>query len=143
MATKTSNRFKGKVRDAYLELVMAFPLASVRSEDHLEEAQKVIDQLLAKGKLNYGEEMYLDALSDLVASYEDEHHPIAPASDADMLYHLMDAKGGKQAQLSREASIAKSTVSEVLAGKKVFTRKIIRKLADYGAVEVSMLSANL
>ncbi|MCH7727819.1 MAG: helix-turn-helix domain-containing protein, partial [Planctomycetes bacterium] len=121
----------------------AFPLASVRSEDHLEEAQKVIDQILAKGKLNYGEEMYLDALSDLVASYEDEHHPIPPASDADMLHHLMDAKGVNQAQLSREAGIAKSTVSEVLAGKKDFTRKIIRKLADYFSVDVSVLSANL
>lgn len=143
MATKTSDRFKGKVRDAYLELVMRFPLASVGSEDHLEEAQKVIDQLLAKHKLNYGEEMYLDALSDLVASYEDEHHPIAPASDADMLRHLMDAKGVNQAQLSREAGIAKSTVSEVLAGKKDFTRKIIRKLADYFSVDVSVLSANL
>ena len=143
MATKTSNRFKGKARDAYLELVMGFPLASVRSEDHLEEAQKVIDQLLAKDKLNYGEEMYLDALSDLVASYEDQHHPIAPASDTDMLRHLMDAKGVNQAQLSREAGIAKSTVSEVLAGKKDFTRKIIRKLADYFSVDVSVLSANL
>ena len=51
MATKIPNRFKGKVRDAYLALVMAFPLASVRSEDHLKEAQKVIDQLLAKGTL--------------------------------------------------------------------------------------------
>ena len=143
MAVKISNRFKGKVRDAYLELVMAFPLASVMSEDHLEQAQKVIDQLLVNGKLNYGEEMYLDALSDLVASYEDEHHPIAPASDADMLRHLMDAKGVNQARLSREAEIAKSTVSELLAGKKTFTRKIMRKLANYFSVDVSVLSANL
>jgi len=142
MATKTANRFKGKVRDAYLKLVMAYPLASVRSEDHLEAAQKVMDQLLAKGKLNDGEEMYLDALSDLVSSYEDQHHPIPPASDADMLRHLMDAKGVNQAQLSREAGIAKSTASEVLAGKRTFTRKIIRKLADYFSVDASVLSAN-
>ncbi len=82
-------------------------------------------------------------MSDLVASYEDEHYPITPASDADMLHHLMDAKGVNQAQLSREAGIAKSTVSEVLAGKKGFTRKIIRKLADYFSADVSVLSANL
>ena len=87
--------------------------------------------------------MYLDALSDLVAVYEDEHHRIGPASDADMLRHLMDAKGVNQAQLSRDAEIAKSTVSEILAGKKSFTRKIIRKLADYFSVDVSVLSANL
>ena len=87
--------------------------------------------------------MYLDALSDLVASYEDEHHPILPSSDADMLRHLMEAKGVTQAELSREGGIAKSTVSEMLSGRKPFSRKIIRKLADYFGVDVSVLSANL
>jgi len=143
MTRKTLNQFKGKVRDAYLELVMAFPLVSVRSENQLGEAQKVIDQVLAKGKLNDGQEMYLDALSDLVASYEDEHHQITPASDADMLRHLMAARGVSQTELSREAGIAKSTVSEVLNEKKTFTRKIVRKLANYFSVDVSVLSANL
>ena len=143
MATKTKFGLKGKARDSYLELVMAFPLSSIRSEEHLEEARQVMDRLLAQGELDYGEEMYLDALSDLVAAFEDEHHPIEPASDADMLRHLMDARGVNQAQLSRDAEIAKSTVSEVLAGKKSFTRKIIRKLADYFSVDVSVLSANL
>ena len=75
MATKTSSQFKGKVRDDYLELVMKFPLASLKSEKQFHDAQAVIDQLLAKGKLSVGEEMYLDALSDLVASYEDVHTP--------------------------------------------------------------------
>ena len=143
MATKTKFGLKGKARDSYLELVIAFPLSSIRSEEHLEEARQVMDRLLAQGKLDYGEEMYLDALSDLVAAFEDEHHPIEPASDADMLRHLMDARGVNQAQLSRDAEIAKSTVSEILAGKKSFTRKIIRKLADYFSVDVSVLSANI
>ena len=87
--------------------------------------------------------MYLDALSDLVAAYEDQHYPIAPASDADMLRHLMEAKGVTQAQLSRDTGIAKSTISEVLAGKKPFSRQMIRKLAGYFRVDVSILAGNL
>ena len=91
-----SKRFRltGKARGSYLELVLAFPLASIKSNEHLEEAQEVMDRLLAKGRLDHGEEVYLDALSDLVAAYEDEHHAIEPASDADMLRHFMEAKGG-------------------------------------------------
>ena len=143
MATKTKFGFKGKERDAYLELVQVFPLASIKSDEHLEAAQEVMDELLAKGELDDGEEMYLDALSDLVAAYEDEHHTIAPASDADMLRHLMEAKEVTQAQLSRETGIAKSTISEVLAGKKAFSRQMIRKFADYFRVDVSVLTANL
>ena len=143
MVTKTEFALKGKSRDSYLELVLAFPLASIKSEKHLDAAQKVMDQLLAKGKLDHGEVIYLEALSDLVASYEDEHHAIEPASDADMLRHLMEAKGITQTQLNQDTSLPKSSISEVLAGRKLFSRQMIRKLADYFKVDVSVLAANL
>lgn len=143
MTTATKFGLKGKARDSYLELVLAFPLASIGSDEHLGEAQAVMDRLLAKGRLDHGEEMYLDALSDLVATYEDEHHAIEPASDADMLRHLMEAQNVTQVQLHRNTGIAKSTISEVLRGKKPFSRQMIRKLADYFAVDVSVLAGNL
>src|SRR5262249_27060638 len=139
---KTKFRLKGPGRDSYLELVMAFPLASIKSDEQHEEAQKVMDQLLAGGTLDDGEEMYLDALSDLVAAFEDEHYPIEPASDADMLRHLMEAKGLTQAQLSRDTAIPKSTISEILAGKKPFSRRMIRRLADYFGVDASVLATS-
>ncbi|MHB1038166.1 MAG: helix-turn-helix domain-containing protein [Pirellulales bacterium] len=118
-------------------------MASIKSDDHLQAAQEVMDRLLAKSQLDDGEAMYLDALSDLVATYEDEHHPIAPAADADMLRHLMEAKGINQAQLSRQTGIAKSTISEVLAARRPFSRQMIRRLAGYFKVDVSILAANL
>lgn len=90
-----------------------------------------------------GEELYLDALSDLVAAYEDNHHPIAPASDADMLRHLMEAKCVNQAVLNRSTGIAKSTISEVLAGKKAFTRQLIAKLAKFFDIDKGILARNL
>jgi HTH-type transcriptional regulator/antitoxin HigA len=128
---------------AYLDLVAAFPLVSIRSEAQLDATQKVMDRLLAKGKLDAGEEMYLDALSDLVATYEDIHYPIEAASDADMLRHLMDAKEVSQTQLHQQAGIPKSTISEILAGKKPFSKAIIRTLADYFNVSPGVLAANL
>lgn len=143
MNTNAKFALKGKGRDSYLELVRAFPLAVIRSDEHLEAAQEVLDRLLAQGKLDAGELMYLDALSDLVASYEDEHHAIAPASDSDMLRHLMDAKGVAQTQVSRATGIAKSTISEVLSGKRPFSRRMIRALADYFRVDPGVLAANL
>src|ERR1700730_8329068 len=110
MATKTDFALKGKSRDSYLGLVLAFPLASIKSDKHLSAAQKVMDRLLAKGKLDRGEDIYLEALSDLVAAYEDEHHAIEPASDADMLRHLMEAKGVTQAQVSQDTIIPQATI---------------------------------
>jgi len=140
---KTAPLPKGKVRDDYLRLILEFPLTSLKSENQFNEAQRVIDKLLVKGKLSTGEEMYLDALSDLVAGYEDVHYHIAPASDAAMLRHLMEAKGITQAELNRDTQIAKSTISEVLSGKKPFSRQMIRTLARYFKVDVSVLAANL
>jgi HTH-type transcriptional regulator / antitoxin HigA len=143
MASKIKFRLKGKGRDSYMELVLDFPLASIKSDEHLAEAQRIMDRLLACGTLDDGEVTYLDALSDLVGSYEDEHHAIAPASDAEMLRHFMEAKGVSQIQLSRDTGLPKSSVSEVLAGKKLFSRQMIRKLADYFDVDVAVLAANI
>jgi HTH-type transcriptional regulator/antitoxin HigA len=98
---------------------------------------------ILKEGLDDGEELYLDAMSDLVATYEDEHHGIEPASDADMLLHLLDMKSVTQAQLSRDTAIPKSMISEVLAGKKPFSRQMIRKLAKYFKIDVSILAANI
>lgn len=143
MASKTKFGLKKAARDSYLELVLAFPLASIKSDEHLEEAQQIMDRLLAQGNLDDGEELYLDALSDLVAAYEDEHCAIEPASDADLLRHLMETKGITQTQLHRDTGIAKSTISEILAGKKPFSRQMIRVLAECFHVDVSVLVANI
>jgi HTH-type transcriptional regulator / antitoxin HigA len=102
MDSHTDPRYEGRSRDSYLALVSAFHVASIRSDEHLSEAQRVIDRLLGRGELDAGEEIYVETISDLVACYEDAHHPIGPASDADMFRHLLEAEGVTQAELSRE-----------------------------------------
>jgi transcriptional regulator with XRE-family HTH domain len=59
-----------------------------------------------------------------------------------MLRHLMEAKVVTQAQLSRDTTIPKSTISKILAGKKHLSRQLIRKFADYFRVDASVLVAN-
>jgi HTH-type transcriptional regulator/antitoxin HigA len=142
MASKTKFKLKAKDRDSYLELVQAFPLVSIGSDEHLEAASDTVDQLMAKGSLDHGEDMYLDALSDLIATYEDRHHDIEPASDADMLRHLLESKGVTQTEVCSATGLPKSSLSEVLSGKKQFSRQMIRVLADYFKIDASVLTAN-
>jgi HTH-type transcriptional regulator / antitoxin HigA len=54
----------------------------------------------------------------------------------------MEANGVTQAQVSRDTRIPKSSISEVLAGKKPLSRQIIRKLANYFKVDASVLLGN-
>lgn len=134
---------QGDALAEYFRLVQEFPLVSIKSESQLNEAQRFIDRVFAKGRLEKGEEEYLDALGDLVAAYEDDHHEIESAPDAEMLRHLMESKGISQAELSRETQISKSSISEVLSGKKSFSRQMIRGLADYFRIDPALLAANI
>lgn len=143
MPAKAQFRLKGKSRDSYLELVLDFPLASIKNDEHLTAAQRAMDRLISRRRLNEGQEIYLNALADLVGAYEDEHQAIGPASDAEMLQHLLDAKGITQAQLSRETDLPKSTISEVLKGKKRFSRQMMHALAKYFKIDVAVLAANV
>jgi HTH-type transcriptional regulator/antitoxin HigA len=130
-------------QDTYLKLIQELPLVSIASEEHLDEAQAMIDRLTNKSRLDGGEQAYLDALCDLVVVFEDHHHTIPLASDADLLRHLMEAKGVTQNQIHKDTGLAKSGISEVLAGKKPFSKTMIGILATYFHVPTSVLAANI
>lgn len=137
-----SMKIAGAARDRYLELVRQFPLAPVKSEDDLKAAQRVMDGILAKGRLSKGELAYLDTLSELALAYENAHHPIPAPSDAAMLQHLMDAKGVSQTELHQATKIPLSTISEILSGKRHFTRKTIGAFAEYFHVDKGLFASN-
>lgn len=117
--------------DRYLELIRQFPLRPLRSDADLDAAVAVIDTLIDQDELSAPEQDYLDVLSDLVEAYEDEAVPIKPVSDADILRFLIDVKGVTQVEAAKQAGIAESTISEVLAGKRKLNRTQIGKLARY------------
>ena len=127
-------------RDAYLELIHRFLLRPIRSEEELDRAMEVVDELIDRDKLEPSERDYLDVLSDLTERYESETHPIEPVSDAVMLAHLIEAKNVTQADVAREARIAESTISEVLAGKRMLNRFHISKLSRYFNVSPTVFS---
>ncbi|HKI34663.1 MAG TPA: helix-turn-helix domain-containing protein [Gemmataceae bacterium] len=127
MAVKTTRR---TLPDTYFALVRQFPLTHVRDDDHLAEAQEVIDRLLEED-LDEGAQEYLDALTDLVETYEDEHEPIPDASEADVLRELMRSNGLSQGWLAKEVGMAQSTISAVLNGKRSLTKEQVVRLAEF------------
>ena len=116
--------------EEYLALVRAFPLAHLRDDAHLDAAVAVIDRLRDKGARSPAEEMYLDALTDLVETYEEAHVRIPARSGVDALRFLMEANDLRQVDLVPVLG-RKSLVSEVLGGKRPLALTHIKKLADY------------
>lgn len=138
MAGKKANTVRavyGKTEDRYLDLIRQFPLRPLRSDADLDAAVEVIDALIDLPKLTTAEQDYLDVLSDLVEAYEAEAVPMRPVGDAELLSFLIEQKGITQAAAASGATIAESTISEVLAGKRKLNRSQIAKLARFFHVE--------
>jgi HTH-type transcriptional regulator/antitoxin HigA len=120
--------------DTYFRMVQHLPLTHIADEEQAAAAQEMIDQLLQRD-LDTGEQAYLDALTDLVETYEDEHVPIPDASEADVLRGLMTSNALSQPVLAKQVGIAQSTISAVLKGSRSLTKKQVVTLAKFFHVE--------
>lgn len=116
--------------DSYFDLVKKFPLTHIRNSRHLEQAIELVDELLQKN-LDRGAQEYLDALSDLIASFEDDKAPIPDASESDVLRELMRAGGHSQSQLQKAVGISQSTLSAILSGGREMTKEHMITLARF------------
>jgi HTH-type transcriptional regulator / antitoxin HigA len=134
MAVATANR---TLPDSYFDLVKRFPLTHIRDDDHLASAHEEIDRLLRED-LDEGARAYLDVLTDLVEAYEDKHHPIPDASEADVLCMLMGSNGLTQSGLEKEVGISQSTISAVLNGTRSLTKGQVIMLAKFFHVPPSV-----
>ncbi len=127
MAMKTTNR---SLPDTYFKLVRQFPLVHIRDDDHLLAAQEMMNRLLEEDP-DVGAQEYLDALTDLVETYENEHEPIPDASEADVLRELIRSSGLSQTGFAREVGISQSTISAVLNGTRSLTKEQVITLAKF------------
>jgi HTH-type transcriptional regulator / antitoxin HigA len=74
----------------------------------------------------------------LVEQYKEQTQQIPPASDAEMLRHLLEAQGVTQVEVAQETGMIESTISAVLSGKRRLTRDHIGKLSRYFKVSPSV-----
>jgi HTH-type transcriptional regulator / antitoxin HigA len=118
------------IPDSYLALIKRHPLTSIKNEENLDAAQAVVDALLRED-LDEGGLAYLDALSDLVMVYEQEHHAVAPLPPHRLLAHMLEERNMSQADLARRTGLAKATVSDLATGKRHFTVNQMHMVANF------------
>jgi len=126
--------------DTYLELVRKFRLRHIASESELDAATKVLRELLRQ-ELDSGGQDYLDALTDLIETYERVAHPIPDAPPNEVLRLLMESNGVTGQALAKKVGIAHSTISAVLNGQRKLTAEHISKLAKCFNVSVAVFFA--
>jgi HTH-type transcriptional regulator/antitoxin HigA len=114
--------------DTYFELVKQLPLIHIRNKKQLGAALRMVDRLL-RDELDDGQDAYLDALTDLIETYERKHVVIPDASEADVLRVLMSSNGLSQSTLAKRVGISQSTISAVLNGTRSLTKSQIESLS--------------
>ena len=130
----------GETHDTYLTLIRTCPLRPLRSETDLDEAMAILDALVVQDVLSAAEADYLAVLSDLVEQYEAAAHPIPPASDTELLQHLLEAQAVTPVDVARATGIDAATLVAVLAGIQPLTREQRGTLARYFQVAPSVFA---
>jgi HTH-type transcriptional regulator / antitoxin HigA len=123
---------------SYAELLRKTQPEIIRDDRSHKRALKLIAALMNRPKLTAAEGKLLDLLSRLVDDYEETIYPTPEVSPSDMLEHLMDARGASQAEVARGAGVPRSTVSEVLKGKRAVSVENAFRLGEFFHVDPTL-----
>jgi HTH-type transcriptional regulator/antitoxin HigA len=122
---------------AYAQLLAKIPPKVIRSEaenDHYVEALYALEQ---KRALSRPEKELADLLTLLIEDFEDKRYQLPRATPAQALSFFMEQHSLKQKDLVKIFG-ARSTVSEVLSGKRELTKEQIRRLSQRFQVSPEM-----
>jgi HTH-type transcriptional regulator/antitoxin HigA len=123
---------------SYSELLRQAQPEIIHDNKTHQRALTIVESLMNKTRLTEAEGKLLDLLAKLVNDYEETIYPTPNVSPLRMLQHLMEARGATQADIVRETGIPRSTISEVLKGKRNISVENVRRLAKYFHVEASL-----
>lgn len=110
----------------------------IRDEKTHQRALKWIDRLMKLQRLSPAQETLLELLSKLVNDYEEELYPTPGAPPREILQHLLENSGKSQADFARAIGIPRSTISEVLKGKRSISLENAFRLAEFFHVDPSL-----
>lgn len=115
----------------YQSLLLDFIPRPVQAEAEYRRTMRQIDRLMKKEKLSRAESQLLELLATLAEQYESAEHPTPKASQAELLSHLLDARGCSQAAVARETGVPESVLTNVLKGRRKISQTNIARLAQY------------
>jgi antitoxin component HigA of HigAB toxin-antitoxin module len=121
------------VADAYLKLISELPLRRINTVADHGKAKKLVLRLSTQD-VDRGTAEYLDVLVDLIADYEKRAGHIIDTSKvtaADLVRHRIEERGMSVSSLARAVGVPQSNLSEMLSGKRDWSKNAIRSLSSH------------
>ena len=132
--TVVTKRTRVDEEGRYMELVRAFPLRPIRTEDEYRRASEVLDQLVVRGEdaITSEERDYLETFELLIRAYDEAHFHMAleRRTPLQRVKYLMKESGMSTADLGRLLG-NRGLASLILSGKRQLSKSHIRKLGDH------------
>jgi HTH-type transcriptional regulator/antitoxin HigA len=123
----------------YETLLLDYRPRPIRSKAAYSQALRQVEQLMSRPSLGRAESEIVELLSLLIEQYESKDHPTPASTPAEVLEHLIEVRGITQAQLARDASLPRSVITNVLAGRRAISKANAVKLAKYFGISLSLL----
>ena len=128
-------------KDSYFELVRQFPLVTIKSGKHYDEAVAFLKKLAIRDEasLDDGEAAYLEALTLFVENYQHEHHAFDARNlkPLEALKFLMAETHMKPADLGRVIGSA-SLASQILRGHRELSKANTLAVASHFKVSPAL-----
>jgi len=117
-------------RAIYTSLLAEYQPQIITNDAEYNRALESIERLMARVELTSEEVSLLKLLSTLVEIYEDTQVPVEPSCPQDILLHLMEARGLKQADIIGIIG-SKGVVSEIVNGKRSISKAQAKALGEF------------
>lgn len=126
------------VTSHYKALARLVPLKAITSETDYRRAVAALEELLDAGGANERHALagLVEALGEVIESFEARAHRMPDASPRDALAYLMREHGLKQIDLADIAG--QGTVSAILAGKRGISKRLAGRLAERFGVSAAV-----
>lgn len=112
----------------------------IKTEQDYELALKKLETIF-HAKPNTPEGDLLEVLSLLVHEYEQKHYKIEPLSPLEALKYEMEEQGLSQTGLAKRVGMSKSTISEIMNGKKQMSINFMKFLHNELGIPAHILLA--
>jgi antitoxin component HigA of HigAB toxin-antitoxin module len=120
------------------KFINEFPLRRIKTVAEHAKAKKIVLRL-PSGNTNRGSAEYLDVLVDLIADYEKRSGQTldnSKVSAADLVRHRIEERGMSVSSLARLIGVPQSNLSEMLGGKRGWSKTAMRGLSSHLNIRV-------
>ena len=117
-------------RNNYPQLLAEFIPQAIDSEAEYDRALAIAELLTFKKDRTEAEIKFLKLVVVLIEDYETEHYPMDDVAPHELLQHLMESNGTRQADLVGLIG-SRGVVSEVVNGKRAISKAQAKALGEF------------